>query len=350
MNVRLMLDGELRPEREKLTALAERWQSRHLQSLLDRLGFPSGVLTAHVRSLPGEESYRVHVHLPVPPRKRLFARGEAETTDNALQIALRRLQRELRRHLHHINHQYLYKQKQRRQRLKEMKSQVSPATGIHAEIEALLPRLEGAIKRELAFLRSQDAIPPGFPAYEEIRDEVILSAERDWGDRTRERSLLSWLLGILSHVLDKETRLTLSLAEMTSTSQIPDRDATDTAEDMVGEERYEFWQPDEVVRIEDLIPSGEDYDPEYQAELVEQLHFFYQTVADLPTTWRRALFLYYLEDLPLGEVVEALNADESTVTDWLDSALDFVKARLDETGLDTEETLSLGLRRQEGAV
>ena len=54
-------------------------------------------------------------------------------------------------------------------------------------------------------------------------------------------------------VLNKEVGASHAYGDIVSLDTLAPKDAIEQAESMVGEEFYEFYQPDELLKIEDLI-------------------------------------------------------------------------------------------------
>ncbi|WP_454743446.1 RNA polymerase sigma factor [Cupriavidus necator] len=102
---------------------------------------------------------------------------------------------------------------------------------------------------------------------------------------------------------------------------------------------FEYWQPDEVLRLEDVVPAL-DSTPEEEVSAAEIRRLLTTLFADLPTFWRRALELCRAEALPLPTAAQVLGASVPEVESWLLQADGFLKARLTDLQLTPQ---SLGV-------
>ena len=95
---------------------------------------------------------------------------------------------------------------------------------------------------------------------------------------------------------------------------------------------YEFYQPDEVIRMEDIIPDPESDDPEEAEVLRKRSLLIHRALAHLPPTWRQALLLADVHGMRESEVADILgqtseqlqrlrNCAESFMRDWLSQYL-----------------------------
>ena len=315
------------------------WAEAHLEPMLAALRFPSAELYATITRLQREsERFRVKLHMHVPRKKILTAQGDDPKPEAALKAAFERLEHELRRHIERVRHQDLYKRKARRKRLREQKARFGglPQTTVeeaNAAIDAVRPRLERAIRRELAYLRAQGDLNPDTPTLEDVLDEVTLNLLNRWdGGLKDQHALYLELLGEMHRVLEREVRENREYGESLSLEEAPPTDAEDQAEAMVGEEQAEFWQPDESLRFEDIIPDDESTDPEAEAEEMEQLSFLLLILKGLPIRWRRVLMLHRMDGIPLSALTPLFGVGEDRPEAWLECARAFSNDKLADAG------------------
>jgi RNA polymerase sigma factor (sigma-70 family) len=122
---------------------------------------------------------------------------------------------------------------------------------------------------------------------------------------------------------DRTRRRTLSLEGP------PPREPTDIE---IDETFYDFFQPDEATKVEDLA-ADRSSDPEEVVIRDEMRQRFASLLANLPAAWRRAIILARVEDMPLAAVARVLNTTEDQVRDWLERADNFIRARLADEGI-----------------
>jgi RNA polymerase sigma factor (sigma-70 family) len=93
---------------------------------------------------------------------------------------------------------------------------------------------------------------------------------------------------------------------------------------------FDFYQPDEVVRWEDLVPASERSTPEQVVERQERQRTINQMLAHLPKEWRLALVLHEVEGCSIAETAHMLGITESNAKEALDSARAFLRQQLAE--------------------
>ncbi len=280
--------------------------------------------------------YRVALRLHLPPRKILVAREDDFDLEVAAREAFNELERQVRRHLSRLRNEAAWKRKGRREALRRLKAQLAGAAPEQRQtfIEAVRPqlrRLENVVRRELAYLRATGDLAPDYPAVRDVLDEALVRAQRQWQPSLDAQALFRVLLRQVIDVLAEEVVRFRRSEEAASLEGSALRDVlADTGEDW----RTEYWQPDEVLRIEDLVPSEENGDPEQALEHAEAVGFLLHALRQLPTRWRRAVTLTQMEALSEEEVAELLATGPETLRAWLDHADAFLRAKLEEAGLE----------------
>lgn len=149
-------------------------------------------------------------------------------------------------------------------------------------------------------LREDDLAP------EELVGETLLRA---WRDRHRRPSSLEtrpWLLGLQFRVLTRIVRQEQLLKRLLSVSlEAPTPPAPVYDDD---ESFWEWFQPDEMLRWEDAIPS--DTSAELPAELFEQ------DVAGLSPLARQVAVFRYFHHLTVGEIASGLGLSANRVSQF----------------------------------
>ena len=121
--------------------------------------------------------------------------------------------------------------------------------------------------------------------------------------------------------------------------------------DDIDTEIYEFYQPDEVIRLEDVIPNPESPIPEEAEALLERNLLVQEVLALLPRRWRQALMLVDVHDMQETEVAEILDCSSEELAEMRRCAERFMREWLAQRlGPDeiedttTEELLGSPLR------
>ncbi len=331
-------DGVAASSREGIASHVQGWVERHLGPVLAGFGYEGSVLSVVVKRYSRRaRRYGVKLHLHLPRRKVLVARAESADLRQAIDTALDRLLREVDRHVDRLRRQGDYKRRTRRWRLRELKRRLAAmpeavVTEASSEIDLLIERLERVARREVAFLRACGDLPPDYPQVEDVVAEAVAAVKADWHGGQAADDLLQRLLEALYDVIDREIEASRLYGEMVSLESVLPPDAQAQAEAMVEEEIHEYWQPDEVLHLQDVVADdavmgeGEGLD---DTRLVYRL----QLMEALPEVWRRALMLREFEGLDTRVIARIFAVAESVVERWIGQADDFLEARLAQAGL-----------------
>ena len=180
------------------------------------------------------------------------------------------------------------------------------------------------------------------------KQEVVAAVISDWKTGMDSHAAYLRMLKESHRVLDKEVQASRTFGEMIPLEEPAPLDPADQAENMVGEEFYEFWQPDELLRIEDVIAGEAAEIPAASARDDQKVGYTLRLLKDLPIAWRRALMLHELEDIAEEEMTSILGVDLPTVTARISQANHYIRARLTEAGFESQTGSLLSDFRDEG--
>jgi DNA-directed RNA polymerase specialized sigma24 family protein len=274
--------------------------------------------------------------LRLPRKDILVAHGEGADIHAALHAAEDRLLREVKTHKERLRGQAEYRRKLRRARLRKLKATQAalPAeimATARAGIEPLLPQVERVVRRELEYLRASAELPAQDPTVQDVVDEAVLTViAQAQPDRSAE-ALLRELLRQAIKVLDAEVAARRRRGAVLSLEASPEPDASDQAEAMVEEEIYEFYQPDEALRLSDVVPDEAATAPATATEDGERDHAL-GILLGLPILWRRAWMLAELEELAVADIADILELELARAERLLEQARDFVREHLQQAG------------------
>ena len=323
------------------TAL-ENLVNRHIVPRLTGIGTERSEIAAVIRKQDnGKDAYQIKLRMHVPPKTILVSESRAGELETAIEGAVNALCSELANHIDRVRRQESHKRLTRRSRLKNYRAHQDalPAGDVNnaaALIDTLLPRLERAVKRELAFLQSQGALPPDYPTAQDVVGEVVAAVISDWKTGMESHAAYLRMLKESHRVLDKEVQASRTFGEMVPLEEPAPLDPADQVENMVGEEFYEFWQPDELLRIEDVIAGEAAETPAASARDDQKIGYTLRLLKDLPIAWRRALILHELEDIAEEEMTSILDVDLPTVAARISQADQYIRARLTEGGFEAQ--------------
>ena len=167
-------------------------------------------------------------------------------------------------------------------------------------------------RHELAYRRNAGDVLGDEIAVEDVVDAVMLRAWNEFSAEPKRRRSAGWWVRLATEWLDGETAR-LGAERETTRHFEEDVPETPPAEEVstLGEEILYFYQPDEDLKLEDLIPDLETEDPEVVAESDEVRDQVRAALVEMPAEWRRALLLHLTEDLGPAELADALGRSSS---------------------------------------
>ncbi len=323
--------------------LAERHLQPHVRA------FKASELRLHATVEHEKTDYRVAMHLHLPPRKTLVAHAADANIRTALQRAIEELARQAERHQAHISGSERWKRKQRRRKFRELEARVGKLSATidasEASLAELLPRLESWLRQEMTYLRANGDLLEDYPTLAEVRDEVFLTVKARWDEIDHDQeSLYCAMLQAAADILMREVASNRASEGMLSLEQPPAADAEQQAEEMVGEEFEEFYQPDEVLHVEDLAPAPESADHELTEE-ERAIALGYRVMGWMPIRWRQMLNLHYRESLSPERIAsEIFRTDPADVQATIDKARQFIVEHLRQEGLEDHADMKKLLR------
>jgi RNA polymerase sigma factor (sigma-70 family) len=197
-----------------------------------------------------------------------------------------------------------------------------------------LQRLHEFVRHQLAYFESTGDLVPGELSAQEVVDAVLLRAEEQFLKGIGDREIGSWLIQLaterLHHEIERrktERETTVHLEE-----NVP---LTPPAEEVstLGEEIFEFYQPDEGLRLENIFPDVDVSPPEdFVAAKEELLQCINAALAGMPAAWRRVLRLRQVKGLTREQLSDALEKDEPEIERILEYARQHLRQKLMEAG------------------
>ncbi|WP_456413790.1 HPF/RaiA family ribosome-associated protein [Thiolapillus sp.] len=249
---------------------------------------------------------RLKLHLP---GKTLVALEEAGDGNAAIRQAFSELRRQVERFKHLAKNDYLWKRPRRRA---ELRSKLAgnddgreQRKAYVALVQPHLPELYHFIRRELAYRQSLGDLSPADIRADEVLDAVVARGFDTFSNRPRHLEILPWLTGMALAILQEEVEAHRIRERRISMEAFAPTDAMDISDDE-DTRMYEFYQPDEVIRMEDIIPDPESDDPEQVAAMRERSLLVHGILALLPPMWRQTLVLTDVHGMQESELAEIL--------------------------------------------
>ena len=276
---------------------------------------------------------KVRLRLTVPSEQ-LISEKTAESLLVAAKDAFVNLEQQLIEHLQRIRGEDGWSRAKRREQLRRLRAAASnrPAEERMSFRQAIRPHLS-MLRRlarfEIDHLRARGQLMSDYPSADDLMDEVLARAYRDPDLLKEPQNVAGKLFRIVIDVAKEEAARDRTRRRTLSLEGPPPREPTDIE---IDETFYDFFQPDEATKVEDLA-ADRSSDPEEVMIRNEMQQRFASLLANLPAAWRRAIILTRVEDMPLETVARILSATEDEVHDWLDRADNFIRARLADEGI-----------------
>ncbi len=321
---------------EATKAHIEQQLEKHLKPKLE--GFHLAQMRIHVTVELHKSHYNVTLRLPLPPKKVMVTHASDTHLPPAIDAAINKLTRQVEKHHAHISGRADWSRKTRQRHMKHLELEANQVSKKQPSAEEsllkLLPRLASYIRHEMTYLRANGDIQSRYPSVTDILDEVYLKAQRSWSTLPKtDEALYQATLKIATELLKREVSYKHDHESDISMEDLIPEDAQQQAEDMVEEEIQEFYQPDEVMHIEDLIPGKRSAVPEQQLEL-QAIDSCYRLLAHMPYRWRQVVTLVYREQIEIVIVAETiLNIPVDEIRHTLAQAEAFIHTHLEEQGL-----------------
>lgn len=323
---------------DALKAALKAEADKKLATLLRRYGAQDAPLHAVIeKDQDPARALRLKVYLYLPGRKAVVATSSGDNIDRLAGDAIAKLYREAKRHFASLKHTDEYRRKARRERLHEAKakSAARPAEEkslVEARIEELRPVLEDHARRELAYLRAVGELPYGSPQVADVVDEALTTLIAQGETVATEEEVLPLALQHLYRAIDAELDAErIMVQSVPLDSELPD-DPEDDAEEMVEEEFYEFFQPDEHVTLADVLhkpwAQGQGGRGDDQSDLAA-----IELLKELPRQWRRAFLLLRQDGFEPKHIATILDLTTEVVEEVLNAGRAYLEAKISERGL-----------------
>jgi RNA polymerase sigma factor (sigma-70 family) len=225
-----------------------------------------------------------------------------------------------------------------------------------SQVGGHLKKLYDHVRHQLGYFESVGDLAPGELKPEDVVDATLIRAYREWTRGEAERAKNS----SPQDMQDMETRL-IQLATRQLQSEVKrlrsergsavpiEEDVPETPPEekvkTLGEEILYFYQPDEDLKMEDVLPDLSIPTPEQVAELREFRRCVNAASAALPGEWRRALQLRYVDGRTLKQTAAALRKSEREVERVIEYARRYLRQRLVESGCAFNEDHAAGRKK-----
>jgi len=201
-------------------------------------------------------------------------------------------------------------------------------------VSAYLDPLHDHVRYRIAYLESTGVLVPGELSIEDVVDAALVRGYRQFVKQRPESDMRDWLIRVADEQLQRdvkrlkaERRGTVHIEK--DIPEVPPVEEVNSA----GDEIFEFYQPDEDLKLEDIFPDQDISTPEDMAAAKEELlRCVNAALAKMPREWRRALRLRHSQGLTEEELAEALEKAAPEVERILEYARAHLRQHLLQAG------------------
>jgi RNA polymerase sigma factor (sigma-70 family) len=190
------------------------------------------------------------------------------------------------------------------------------------------------VRHQIAYAEATGDLTPGELTPDEAVDEVLLRAYREFDAEWDEGRLRARLVELARETVAAAVKRSRAWHRRTPArieTDIPDVPPSEWVTTL-GEERLEFYEPDEDLKLEDVLPDLEMPTPEDVAATRELRECISAALKALPREWRRAVLLRGVEGLHGTQLAKALGKTPPETHRLLDHARHDLRQRLLEAG------------------
>lgn len=314
-------------EEARIARLLARWRNR-VERQVQRFASDRVSLRGVVERHPTKRRFRVMLLLSVPGRI-IVAREEGASLDPVVKDAFAELLRQLAKHQAMLRREPLWKRRDRRHAA-SLASTIRTVRLEERDREALLDLLESHLDtisrfaaHDIAARLAAGDLFPGQLSVEDVVDAVVLAAAEQFPKRPQDLPLDRWLMKLVLDQVEREVRRT---REEGGTLRLEEACAMPGSEEGL----FDLYQPDEILRLVELLPEATRPSPEQVGEREELQRTINQMLARLPKQWRLAIVLHQVEGCSLAETALVLGISEADVREALDRARAFLRQQVAE--------------------
>ena len=294
----------------------------------------------------GKTRIQVSLRLQLPSGV-IAVQEEGFEIEPVLRKAFADLRHRVDRHVARLKHEPEFKRPARRRKIGALLPPARDAAEAERRalyfglIENHLDTVYDAVRRELTYLECSGSVPAGYLSVRDIVDATILKGLYRFERRPTEFSVRDWLTQLAFETIEAETlaarrAVPEDAAPIDAAPEAPAGEPTESDEEM-----FEFYQPDDVLLLEELIADDGGDDPETAVAKRQDALFLHRAIAGLPALWRRVLFLVDLNATPLEKASSVLGIAEDDVTRIVQLARDYLRDKLHESGQSSDTAHAL---------
>jgi RNA polymerase sigma factor (sigma-70 family) len=182
--------------------------------------------------------------------------------------------------------------------------------------------------REIRFRSYQGYTKPGIIGVNDVLDEALLSvAKKITGGYNEAKARRLFYHGIKKAIDDQLNPSGIGL--------IPIEDPIEP--ESIDAAYQEYYQPDEIIKVEDILIDPDTITAERQVEYLEIEMLIDKLLAQLPADWRDIFILHVREDLPISSIAQNKGKSVGEIRTILRNAKKFIHEKLIDAGFRWKE-------------
>jgi len=279
--------------------------------------------------------YHVSLTLDVP-KQTLAAKVETRDCEAGIRSAFTEIERQIEAYKATMRHEHLWKRIARRREIHESKIKV-PGQGDGKEFFSIvgpyLDDLKNFVSHELEYAELAGDLAPRELTVEDAVDGTLLRAYEQFIEDPARGDIRTWLIKVAIQQIDAEIKRLKS--EHARTVHLEERvGELPPNEEVVdlGEEMMYFYQPDQALKVEDIVPDLEAPTPEMETEINELRSCVRTALGSMSKEYRRALILHHIQGLNLAELGRALGKTEPELQHTIEDARTQLRQKLIQAG------------------
>jgi RNA polymerase sigma factor (sigma-70 family) len=251
------------------------------------------------------------------PGKTLATREERHDLEIAIKDAFVEIDRQMKTHKSRQRGEHLWKRLAKRDELRQMKIDAAHAEerrdAFFSVVSPHIDRLYQLIRHVIREFEDTGDLVRGELSAEDVGDVALIRAWQEFMEGYPQQDIRTWLIEIAMDQLDTEVnRLEFDRAAVHLEQDIPETSPSEEVSTL-GEEILNFYQPDEDLRVEDVLADPEARSPEEVTETRELRRLVRAALREMPSEWRRILMLRDVERRPTREVAGIVGTPEPEV-------------------------------------
>jgi ribosomal subunit interface protein len=308
---------------EQVKELIQR-RIKKLEAKIQAFPPDSALLRVFIEANSARTLYHVTLMMGVPG-KTITAKEEDHDAGASIKTAFDELERQIQKHKDTLRHERLWKRIRKRDELRRMKAVAGKEeeTKRNTFFQLVTPHLEWLdhfINHLIRYSEAMGGLVRSELNPEEVVDEAVITAYREFLKNPSIGDVRSWLTRITVDRLDEEINQDVP--------GIPPQEELW----QLGEEIFSFYQPDEDLKAEDVIPDATVSTPEEELAAREIRECISDALRAIPDDWRRILLMRYTNDEAIPKIARSVRKPEREVRRILSFSTKYVRQRLIESG------------------